>query len=175
MKALPMMSVLKNYPKMLNKIIYNLLIISFLTSCIVPKAMVNNHVYALRLHPNQDLKQEIGAFAKANNIQAGYIITCVGSLKKANLRFANQPGPTTWEENFEIVSLVGTLGADSGVHLHISISDGMGKTIGGHLMDDNLIYTTAEIIIGEVLDVNFSRRLDSLTTYNELFIERKIN
>ena len=136
--------------------------------------MVNNHVYALRLSPNQDLKQEIVAFAKANSIQAGYIITCVGSLKKANLRLANQPGLTTWEENFEIVSLVGTLGADSGAHLHISISDGMGKTIGGHLMNGNLIYTTAEIIIGEVLDVNFSRRLDSLTTYNELFIEKKI-
>lgn len=136
--------------------------------------MVNNHVYALRLSPNQDLKQEIVAFAKANSIQAGYIITCVGSLKKANFRLANQPGLTTWEENFEIVSLVGTLGADSGAHLHIFISDGMGKTIGGHLMNGNLIYTTAEIIIGEVLDVNFSRRLDSLTTYNELFIEKKI-
>jgi uncharacterized protein len=156
------------------KFICNLLIISLLTSCIAPKTMVNNHVYALRLRPNQDLKKEIVAFAKANNIQAGYIITCVGSLKKANLRLANQPEATVWEEKFEIVSLVGTLGADSGVHLHASISDGTGKTIGGHLMDGNIIYTTAEIIIGEVLDVNFSRRLDSLTTYNELFIEKKI-
>ena len=155
------------------KIFYNLLIISLLTSCISPKTMVNNHVYALRLSPNQDLKQEIASFAKANNIQAGYIITCVGSLKKANLRLANQPEATNWEEKFEIVSLVGTFGTDSGVHLHASISDGTGKTIGGHLMDGNLIYTTAEIIIGEVLDVKFSRKLDSITTYNELFIEKK--
>jgi len=64
--------------------------------------MVNNHVYALRLHPNQDLKQEIGAFAKANNIQAGYIITCVGSLKKANLRFANQPGPLLGKKTLKL-------------------------------------------------------------------------
>ena len=155
------------------KIFYNLLIISLLTSCISPKIMVNNHVYALRLSPNQDLKQEIVSFAKANNIQAGYIITCVGSLKKANLRLANQPEATTWEEKFEIISLVGTIGADSGVHIHASISDETGKTIGGHLMDGNLIYTTAEIIIGEVLDVKFSRKLDSITTYNELFIEKK--
>jgi uncharacterized protein len=77
------------------------------------------------------------------------------------------------EDKFEIVSLVGTLGHDSGVHLHASISDGMGKTIGGHLVDGNIIYTTAEIIIGEVLDVHFSRRLDSISTYNELFIEQK--
>ena len=155
------------------KIFYNLLIISLLTSCISPKTMVNNHVYALRLSPNQDLKQEIVSFAKANNIQAGYIITCVGSLKTANLRLANQPEAVTWEEKFEIVSLVGMFGADSGVHLHASISDGTGKTIGEHLMDGNLIYTTAEIIIGEVLDVKFSRKLDSMTTYNELFIEKK--
>jgi predicted DNA-binding protein with PD1-like motif len=136
------------------------------------KHIVNNHVYALRLRPNQDLKQEIVAFAKANNIQSGYIITCVGSLKKATLRLANQPDTNTWDDKFEIVSLVGTLGADSGVHLHASISDGTGKTIGGHLTDGNLIYTTAEIIIGEVLDVKFSRKLDSLTTYHELFIEK---
>lgn len=158
---------------MFRKIVYTLSIIAFLTSCIVPKTMVNNHVHALRLRPNQDLKQEIVAFVKANNIHAGYVITCVGSLKKANLRLANQPESTIWEDKFEIVSLVGTFGVDSGVHLHASISDGTGKTIGGHLMDGNIIYTTAEIIIGEVLDVNFSRRLDSLTTYNELFIEKK--
>lgn len=156
------------------KLFFNLLIISLLTSCIAPKTMVNNHVYALRLSPNQDLKQEIVAFAKANNIQAGYIITCVGSLKKASLRLANQPEATIWEDKFEIVSLVGTFGADSGVHLHVSISDRTGKTIGGHLMDGNLIYTTAEIIIGEVLDLKFSRKLDPISTYDELFIEKKI-
>lgn len=37
------------------KIFYSLLIISLLTSCIAPKTMVNNHVYALRLRPNQEI------------------------------------------------------------------------------------------------------------------------
>ncbi len=154
------------------KVFYNLLIISLLTSCMSIKNVVNNRVYALRLRPNQDLKKEIMAFAKENDIKSGYIITCVGSLKKATLRLANQPNPTTWEDKFEIVSLVGTLSSESGVHLHASISDGTGKTIGGHLMDDNLVYTTAEIVIGEVLDLKFSRKIDSITTYKELFIEK---
>jgi uncharacterized protein len=149
-------------------------IISLLAACAAPKNMVNHHVYALRLRPNQDLKQEIVAFAKAHHIQAGYIVTCVGSLKKANLRLANRPEATTWDDKFEIVSLVGTLSAASGVHLHAAISDGTGKTIGGHLMDGNLIYTTAEIVIGEILDVTFARRLDSLTTYNELSVEPRV-
>ncbi len=155
------------------KFFFNLLIICTLSACMASKKTVNNRVYALRLRPDQDLKQEITAFAKQKNIEAGYIITCVGSLKKATLRLANQPNTTTWEDKFEIVSLVGTLSASSGVHLHASISDGTGKTIGGHLADGNLIYTTAEIVIGEVLDVKFLRKLDPQTTYNELFIEKK--
>jgi uncharacterized protein len=155
------------------KKLYYLLIFSTLSACMTSKTIPNNRVYAFRLKPNQDLKQEIVAFAKTHKIQAGYIITCVGSLKKATLRLANQPSTTSWDDKFEIVSLVGTLGYDSGVHLHAAISDGTGKTWGGHLTDGNLVYTTAEIVIGEVLDLKFSRKPDSLTTYDELCVEKK--
>lgn len=130
-------------------------------------------VHALRLHPGQDLKGEIVAFAKKHHIEAGYIITCVGSLQKVNLRLANQPSATSWEEKFEIVSLTGTLSASHGVHLHAAVSDGTGKTIGGHVVDGNIVYTTAEIVIGEALDLRFTRQKDTITTYNELFIEQK--
>lgn len=43
--------------------------------------------------------------------------------------------------------------------------------IGGHLMERNLVYTTAEIIIGEITGFVFERRLDADTTYQELFIK----
>jgi uncharacterized protein len=142
-------------------------------SCMSKKQIMNSKTYALRLKPNQDLKLELSNFIKSNKIEAGYIITCVGSLKKANLRLANQKEGKEWQEKFEIVSLVGTMSASHGMHLHASISDSTGKTIGGHLMDGNLIYTTAEIVIGEMTDIVFSRQLDSLTTYKELFIENK--
>ena len=99
----------------------------------------NNVVYTFRLGPDKDLKQEIISFAKAHHIRAGYIITCVGSLKKDSLQLANQSTATTWSENFEIVSLTGTLSEDSSVHLHHLISDNTGKTIGGHLRDGNII------------------------------------
>jgi uncharacterized protein len=135
----------------------------------------NSKVFAFRLKPDQDLKEEIMNFAKANKIEAGYIITCVGSLKKANLRLANKPNTETFEEKFEIVSLVGTFSGTSGGHFHISISDSKGKTIGGHLAEGNIIYTTAEIVIGEITDVKFLRKLDSTTTYNELSVEKKID
>lgn len=155
------------------KSILNFLIICILTACMTSKPSPSNRVFALRLHPGDDLKQALVAFAQANHMEAGYIITCVGSLKKATLRLANQPTTTTWDDKFEIVSLVGTLSATGGAHLHAAISDGTGKTIGGHLADGNLIYTTAEIVIGEATDLKFTRKLDSLTTYNELYIEKK--
>lgn len=132
----------------------------------------NNSFYALRLKPNQDLRKELQAFVKKENIQAGFIVTTVGSLKKAVIRFANQKENTVIENKFEIVSLVGTLGQD-GVHIHISISDESGKTIGGHLSDGSLIYTTAEIVIGDLNDINFVREKDEETTYKELMIYKK--
>jgi uncharacterized protein len=125
--------------------------------------------YALRLRPHQDLRHELEAFAKANGLQAAFILTCVGSLRHAALRLANKPDTTEYEDKFEIVSLVGTLSPD-GPHLHISLSDGTGAMVGGHLQHGNRIYTTAEIVIGELTDKVFSRPIDPETTYDELVI-----
>jgi uncharacterized protein len=126
-------------------------------------------IYALRLKPGQDLRSELEKFAKATGLQAAYIITCVGSLNRATLRLANQSESTTFEGKFEIVSLVGTLAPD-GPHLHLSVSDGTGKTLGGHLVEGCPIYTTAEIIIGEAQDLRFTREPDEQTGYKELKI-----
>jgi predicted DNA-binding protein with PD1-like motif len=123
--------------------------------------------YAFRLTPGQDLRKEIEAFASRENLHAGFVITCVGSLQQVNIRPANQQTPLTRTEKFEIVSLVGTLSPD-GVHLHIALSDSLGNTIGGHLLEGNLIYTTAEIVLGEAESLRFSREIDPVTTFKEL-------
>lgn len=126
-------------------------------------------VHALRLQPGQDLRMELEAFARREHLQAGFIITCVGSLQQAVIRPANQPGTLTRVEKFEIVSLTGTLSPD-GPHLHIALSDSLGNTFGGHLLAGNLVYTTAEIVVGEAEHLRFSRETDTTTTYKELKI-----
>ena len=130
--------------------------------------------FTIRLKPHQDLKKELMAIAVENKMKAGFIATCVGSLEQVNLRFANQPEGTILKGYYEIVSLVGTL-TDSSSHLHLSVSDGTGKTIGGHLLDGNLIYTTAEIVIRELTDVEFTREVDSTYGYKELAIKPRKN
>ena len=126
--------------------------------------------YALRLHPGQDLKMEVDAFAQRQALQAGIVLTCVGSLTRVSLRLANQPEATILEGHFEIVSLVGTFSTD-GSHLHLSVSDSNGRTLGGHLLDGSRIYTTAEIALAELEGLRCTRPVDPDTGYDELAIE----
>ncbi len=128
--------------------------------------------HAFRLKPGQDLRKEIESFVQKENIQAGWIITCVGSLMQTNLRFANQPEGNGSNGHFEIVSLTGTI-STGGSHLHMSVSDSLGKTIGGHLLNENIIYTTAEIVVGESKSLVFSRKKDGTTAWEELQVKKK--
>jgi predicted DNA-binding protein with PD1-like motif len=125
--------------------------------------------YALRLHPNQDLKESLDTFARVHNIEAACVLTCVGSLRRAVLRYADQSHPTELEGKFEIVSLTGTL-SKYGSHYHLSLADGEGRTIGAHLLEGCLIYTTAEIVLGLLPGVSFLREMDRATGYEELYI-----
>lgn len=129
-------------------------------------------IHAFRLKPGQDLKQEIEAYARKENIEAGWIMTCVGSLTQTNLRFANQPEGDKSTGHFEIVSLVGTVSVH-GSHLHVSVSDSTGQTIGGHLLGENLVFTTAEIVLGESKQLIFTREEDGTTPWKELQVRKR--
>jgi predicted DNA-binding protein with PD1-like motif len=127
--------------------------------------------HPLRLKPGADLKKELERYVKTNGIKAGWIATCAGSLTQYNIRFANQPEGSSGTGHFEIVSLTGTVSAN-GLHIHISISDSTGKTIGGHLLENNIVYTTAEIVLQEDDAFEFTREKDGTTPWEELQIKR---
>ena len=126
-------------------------------------------VIAIRLKPGEDLKQSLLRYCIDQEIDAACMLSCVGSLRQAAIRFANQPEGIGFEQPLEIVSLEGTL-SQYGIHLHIVVSDSEGQVIGGHLMDGSTIYTTAEIVLGIVLNTIFKREIDPLTGYRELTI-----
>jgi uncharacterized protein len=126
--------------------------------------------YALRLKTGQDLRRELEIFVLAHQLRACFVLTCVGSLTQATLRLADADESNIFIGRFDIVSLVGTFSRD-GAHLHISISDKQGKTLGGHLMYGSLIYTTAEVVLGELPGIVFRRPIDPQTGYDELTVE----
>ena len=138
-----------------------------------PKPMIwessRMKAHLVRLKPGQDLVAELKNWAKSNHIRASSILSAAGSLKRVTLRYANQPKPETREGHFEIVSPSGMLDAES-MHVHASVSLPSGETIGGHLMGENLVYTTLELAIAEYEDVHFTREKDDTYGYSELKI-----
>lgn len=128
------------------------------------------HVF--RLTKGQDLMVSINNYLQDNNIKAGILLSCVGCVYQLTIRLADGESQMSVSDNFEIVSVTGTLSQlDS--HIHISFSGKDGTTIGGHLLVGCLVNTTAEICILELEDFNFERQFDENTGYKELVIIKK--
>lgn len=128
--------------------------------------------YVFRLRPGQDLKKEIEQFVREKDIRAGWVLTSAGSLTRYNIRFANRPGSDSATGHFEIVSLSGTVSVN-GCHLHMSVSDSTGRTIGGHLVEGNMVYTTAEIVLQSDPGLEFFRENDGTTPWKELQVRKR--
>jgi uncharacterized protein len=131
----------------------------------------NARLWVIRLHPGDDLVDSIMEFARDHSIDAGGIVTCVGSLSRARLRYANQSDYDNLDlkgAHFEIVSLVGTF-STADYHLHLSLANERGEVFGGHASTGNKVHTTAEVLIVEGLTWEFRRERDPNTTYKELF------
>lgn len=125
--------------------------------------------YTFRLSPGQDLFDSIEAFAREKNVRAGCVLSSVGSLTHASLRFASQKSAAELDGFFEIVSMTGTVSIH-GSHLHISVSDQTGRKMGGHLLPGCIIYRTAEIVLMAFDDVIYKREFAADSGYDELVV-----
>ena len=125
--------------------------------------------FAVRLRPGQDLRRELLAVAERERIQAGWVLTGVGSLSRATLRLAGAARHASLQGDLEIVALVGTL-ALAGSHLHLAVADDHGTTVGGHLADGCVVRTTAEVVVGADDRLRFDREPDPETGYDELVV-----
>ena len=118
------------------------------------------------------------SYVKEQNLRAPFVLTCCGSLTRATIRLASHTPADgnnkvqTFDEHFEICSLVGTLSGSAG-HLHIVLGRADGSTVSGHVVGDCEIFTTAEIVIGECADLTFTRPHDQRTGFDELQVERR--
>jgi predicted DNA-binding protein with PD1-like motif len=127
-------------------------------------------IFTFRLKPGQDLFDSIETFVADKKFEAGCVLSSVGSLTHATLRLANCGNYNEYEGHFEIVSMTGTVSIN-GSHIHVSISDGDGVTIGGHLVSGCKIYTTAEIVLAEFDDAIYKRELlENDSGYEELVV-----
>ena len=103
-----------------------------------------------------DLRQALEAWMGEQREQAGCVINAIGSLSVAELRFAGAAASTAIRGELEIFSFSGTL-SPNGAHLYIAVSDNSGTVIGGHFCAGSLVRTAAELVVGLLPDLGFSR------------------
>jgi predicted DNA-binding protein with PD1-like motif len=129
---------------------------------------------AKRLTDGQDLMVEIKKLVEEHDIEAGVILSAVGSLKKSNIRVPVINGQVQYinPKDLEIDSVHGTV-SKHGYHLHISVSGIDGKVCGGHLKEGCIVRTTCELVIGILEDKTFTREPDEETGFDELKVEEK--
>ena len=125
----------------------------------------------IRLCAGDKLREAIYKIAKEQNIKAGTVLTCVGSLQKINIRLAGAEQSISSQNKYEILSLTGTFNQLEQGHFHIAVSDSKGNCLGGHLLADNIVATTAELILGILPEKRFLREKDPTTGYLELIIK----
>jgi predicted DNA-binding protein with PD1-like motif len=133
-------------------------------------------VHVLRLAPGADLRLSLEAafadLATEHGIQAACIMSAVGSLSRAVLRYADKPGGSDINAPLELLMLSGTLSAD-GAHVHASVADEEGGVRGGHLMAGSIVRTTVEVVIALLPGWEFRRELDAATGFKELVPTRR--
>ena len=133
------------------------------------------HIEVLRLAPGDDLRLALerayAALAAAHGVQAGCVVSAVGSLQQAVLRMAAQEGGTAIDGPLELLTLSGTFSAQ-GPHLHASVSRADGSVLGGHLLAGCTVRTTAEVVLALLPQWQFTRAVDAATGYAELVARR---
>lgn len=124
-------------------------------------------VHVLRLQPGEDVRPLLEEWAQRNAIEAASILSAVGSLTRAHIRYAGRADGIVSSGDLEVCSFSGTL-SRHGVHLHVSVADRNGAMLGGHVLAGCIVRTTLELVIGEVAGVSMVRTKDERTTYDEL-------
>lgn len=102
--------------------------------------------------------------------RAACVLTCVGSLTRAHIRFADSAKVSEVKGPLEIISLAGTIASFGGSHLHIAVADRNGNVVAGHAKEGCIIRTTAEIVIGILDGYTFHREIDPDTGFPELVV-----
>ena len=126
--------------------------------------------YTFRVKSGHDLFDSIEKFVRDRQIEAGCVLSGVGSLTHATIRLANREFATEYEGSFEIVSLTGLVSIH-GAHLHLSFADGDGQTTGGHIIGSGCkVYTTAEIVILAFENEVYKREYTEDSGYEELVV-----
>ena len=122
---------------------------------------------AFRLRRGDDLRRSIEERCKEAGINTAVVLSGVGCVYQAKIRLADASKYLEKTEDFEIVSLTGTVSCGK-AHIHISLADEKSNCIGGHLEKGCLVNTTCELVLGILEEYETKREFDPESGYDEI-------
>ncbi len=126
--------------------------------------------FPVRLAPGADLRDALMALLPKHGMRAAFVVSGIGSLRDAHLRFAGRPTADLVAGDLELLTLAGSLSPD-GPHLHATVADASGRVVGGHVAPGCRVRTTCEVLVALLPGHRFARRPDPVTGYPELEID----
>jgi len=148
-------------------------------------------VLAIRLAPGEDVLPSMHRMLRDAGITQGVILSGVASLQHATVRNIHTfPGdwPIRPQDRhttrivgpLEILAMQGNVAADPEgqliihCHLEFSVGEPPSHTFGGHLLEDTIVGTAAEIFIAELVDLSLVRAWDEETSTFELDVDPRL-
>ena len=126
----------------------------------------------IRLQPGDDLRRALEALIRTTDQPSAFVISGIGSLADARLRFAGEASEVLISGPLEIVSLAGSVTPD-GAHLHMAVSDREGRVSGGHAGYGNIVRTTVEAVLVLLPEWSLGREVDAGTGFKELVVRHR--
>ena len=130
-------------------------------------------IHVFRVTPGEDLLEAMENYCKENNLTSGVIVGIIGSLKIASINFLKTLAANYVNRKFEgpmeIACTQGSVAKyndDIIVHVHLVV-DNEKEARAGHLTKGSIVFSTAEVIIGE-LEEQLIRDKDDYTGLLEL-------
>ena len=134
----------------------------------------------LRLTPGQDLREALEAAVRAQGCQAAFVLSGIGRLVDARIRFAGADEQLCIRGDSEILSLSGTVGVGGPngderghSHLHMAVAAATGEVFGGHVAPGCRVRTTAEVLLALLPEWAFTREPDAATGFAELVVKAR--
>jgi predicted DNA-binding protein with PD1-like motif len=136
---------------------------------------LNSLILPLRLVPGDDLRRSLEEAVRDVALAGAFVVSGIGSLRVAVLRYAGSQQSTRIEADLELLSHAGSVCGD-GTHLHAVVADAHGRVLGGHLCPGSLVRTTAELLLAVMPATRpLKRRHDERTGFSELVLGEGAN
>ena len=142
-----------------------------------------NRIAFVRVLPHSNLVKAIVQAFQQTRFSAAFVPNGIGSLESVHYTFITKNGtyhePILLKENCELIGLSGFIAKNptakdlpaqgkstAEYHFHALLSDGTGRTFGGHLLEEgNLVCATVELTLVEMKGIHLKKEFDKETGF----------